>query len=388
MQRRTFLATALATLALSSSLSGIAAARSTPNKTRWQVRASEGFDALAFLGPLAGNELYTRYYGAEATAFASRLPEAARNDIVKLSAEATSDGYGLLGPNLSVLLSTDGNDATVDSVIAAIKARDQRILPKYMKSPYWDEKDWGWFDRMAPRLEVIFSAMRDAGFAAFRAEHTGDLSVRVADVQRSLNSFDVITWQEKLTGRTFEPTIEIVLLQFSKPHGIKVQGQTFLQATDYDVALTVRIAAHEMLHPPVPMQGEAALAALKVLERDALMMKIVREHDPRWGYTTLEGVLNEDLTEALDQLISEALGVGRNPADRWREADDGMHVLAAGLYGLLRQDRWVDTGGSIEAWLAEATRKGRLAPKVLHPVASRVLERPVDKLWPLQATTK
>jgi hypothetical protein len=132
------------------------------------------------------------------------------------------------------------------------------------------------------------------------------------------------------------------------------------------------------------MDGAAALAALKVLERDTLIMRIVREHDPRWGYTTLEGVLNEDLTEALDQLISEALGVARNPADRWRKQDDGMHVLAAGLYGLLRQDRWVDTGGSIENWLAEATRQGRLAPAVLHPVAARVLERPIDKLWPLE----
>lgn len=366
----------------------MAAAQSASNKTRWQVRASEGFDAIAFLGPLAGAALYTRYYGADAAAFAPRLPEAVRNDIAELTAEANADGFGLLGPNLSVLLSTDGNDATVDSVVSAIQARNERILPRYRASPYWDEKDWGWFERMAPRLEVIFAAMRDAGFSTFRAERAGDLGVRVADMHRSLSSFDVITWQEKLTGRTFEPTIEIVLLQFSKPHGIKVQGQTFLQATDYDVATTVRIAAHEMLHPPVPMQGEAALAALKVLERDALIMKIVREHDPKWGYTTLDGVLNEDLTQALDQLISEALGVARNPADRWRKADDGMHVLAAGLYGLLRQDRWVETGGSIETWLAEATRKGRLVPKVLHPIASRVLERPVDKLWPLQTPAR
>jgi hypothetical protein len=58
------------------------------------------------------------------------------------------------------------------------------------------------------------------------------------------------------------------------------------------------------------------------------------------------------------------------------------------LYGLLRKDRWVETGGSIETWLAEATRRGRLAPASLHPVAARVLERPVDKLWPLQTTTK
>jgi hypothetical protein len=390
MQRRIFLGSALATIASSTVLGRLAAAQANvTNKTRWKVRASEGFDALAFLGPLSGAELYTRYYGADAAAFAPRLPEAIRKDIVKLASDANTDGFGLLGPNLSLLFSTNGNDATLDTLLAALRARDERVLPSYEASQYWDEKDWNWLDENAPRLEAILTAMRDAGFAAFRVERAGsDLGTRVADVQRSLSSFDVILWQEKLTGRTFDPTIEIVLLQFSKPHGIKVQGQTFLQATDYDVATTVRIAAHEMLHPPVPMQGPVALAALKVLERDDLIMRIVREHDPRWGYTTLEGVLNEDLCEALDQLISEALGVARNPADRWRKQDDGMHVLAAGLYGLLRQDRWVETGGSIEAWLADATRRGRLAPAVLHPIAARVLERPVDKLWPLQTTTK
>ena len=389
MQRRTFLASALATIATTSALGRVAFAQSPPNKTRWKVRTSEGFDALAFLGPLSGTELYTRYYGADATAFAARLPEAIRNDIAKLTSDANQDGFGLLGPNLSVLFSANGNDATIGTLLSALKARNERILPSYKASQYWNEADWKWFDKSAPRLEAILTAMRDADFAAFRAERAGaEITTRVNDVQRSLSSFDVITWQEKLTGRTFDPTIEIVLLQFSKPHGIKVQGQTFLQATDYDVALTVRIAAHEMLHPPVPMNGAAALAALAVLERDELITRIVRDHDPRWGYTTLDGLLNEDLTEALDQLISEALGVARNPADRWRKADDGMHVLAAGLYGLLRQDRWVDTGGSIEAWLAEAVRQGRLKPAVLHPIAARVLERPVDKLWPLQPATK
>lgn len=385
MQRRTFLATALATLAASTVLGRTVAAQSNgTNKTRWKVRASEGFDALAFLGPLSGAELYTRYYAADAAAFGSRLSEEIRNDIARLSSEASEGDFGLLGPTLSLLFS-NGNDATLESVLMALKARDERILPSFKASQYWDEKQWSWFDKAAPRLEAVFTAMRDAGFAAFRAERTGsDLNTRIADVQRSLNGFDVITWHEKLTGRTFDPTIEIVLLQFSKPHGIKVQGQTFLQAADYDVPTTVRIAAHEMLHPPVPMTGPAALAALKVLEKDALITRIVREHDPRWGYTTLDGLLDEDLTEALDQLISEALGVARNPADRWRKADDGMHVLAAGLYGLLRQDRWVETGGSIDTWLAEATRRGRLAPANLHPVASRVLERPVDKLWPLE----
>ena len=386
MHRRSLLNAALLTLAAPRVLFSAAAAETTvANRTRWKVRTSEGFDAIAFLGPLSGTKLYMDYYGQDAAVFAPRLPEPVRTDILQLWSEATAAGFGLLGPRLAVLFSANGNDATIDTMLTALKAREERIRPTYRASPYWNDKDWNWFNDAAPRLVTIFTAMRDAGFASFRAERVGaGLDARVAEVQRALSGFDVITWQEKLTGRTFDPTIEIVLLQFSKPHGIKVQGQTFLQATDYDTATTVRIAAHEMLHPPVPMDGPAAKAALAVLARDPLMSRIVRDHDPRWGYNSLEGVLNEDLVQALDQLISEALGVARNPADRWRKSDDGMHVLAAAFYGMLRKDRWVETGGSIEAWLADAVRRGRLAPGALHPVAARVLERPPDKLWPLQ----
>lgn len=381
---------ALATLAGATPLRhAIAASAATPNKTQWKVRASEGFDALAFLGPLSGTPLYTKYYGEDAAAFATRLPKAIAAGIPNLWNAARTDGFGLLGPNLSVIFSANGNDASIDALLSALEGREERLLPSYRASQDWKESNWNWFDKAAPRLQAIFTAMRDAGFAAFREERAGaDLATRIAEVQNSLQSFDVIAWHEKVTGRSFDPTIEIVLLQFSKPHGIKVQGQMFLQSRDYDVTTTVRIAAHEMLHPPVAMDGPAATAALAVLKQDVLLTKIVRDHDPSFGYTTLDGVLNEDLAQALDQLISEALGVGRNPADRWRKQDDGMHVLAAGFYGMFRDDKWIETGGSLETWLADAVRRGRLAPAVLHPIAARVLERPVNKLWPLQSTPR
>lgn len=251
---------------------------------------------------------------------------------------------------------------------------------------YWNEGDWNWFVGKAPDIRKVFEAMRTAGFAAFRLERSGGaLEAGLQRLRTSLPAFDVISVEEKLTGRRFEPRIDITALHFSKPHGIKVRGQRFLQSHEYNVANTVRIAAHELLHPPVPMDGPAAAAALEVLARDRLISRIVSEHDPRWGYTTLEGMLNEDLCQALDQMVSEALGVARNPADRWRLSDDGIHVLAAGIYGLLRQDRWSREGGSIEAWLLAAAQGGRLAPEALHSAAARVLERPVDRLWPLTA---
>jgi hypothetical protein len=384
MQRRALLSMPLMVPAACALFTGPSRAQGRPNRTRWKVRTSEGFDAIAFLGPLSGTTLYLGYYGEDAAAFSPRLPEAVRADAVQLWRDATQDGFGLLGPNLQLLFSAPGHDATIDTLLAALRSRQTSILPGYQASRYWSASDWAWFDRAAPRIDAIFSALRDAGFAAFRQQRIGnELERRVAELGRALAGFDVIRWQEKLTGRSFDPQIEVVLLQFSKPHGIKVQGQTFLQAADYDSATTVRIAAHEMLHPPVPMDGPAARAALAVFERDPLVMKIVREHDPRWGYTTLKGLLEEDLVQALDQLISEALGVARNPAERWRQSDDGMHVIAAGLYGLLRQDRWAERGGSIEQWLAQAVHRGRLAPAAFHPVAARVLERPGAALWPL-----
>lgn len=361
-----------------------ARAQTPAPRTRWKLRGSEGADAIAFLGPLSGTPLYLEFYAEDAAAFAPRLPEAVRQDLARLWAQAQEDGFGLLGPNLQLLLCTQGHDASLSSLLEALRQRESALLPGYRASRYWNASDWAWFERAAPRLERIFDALQAAGFAAFRAERAGDaLERRITEQARALAGFDVVAWQEKLTGRRFEAEIEIVLLQFAKPHGIKVQGQTFLQSADYDTATTVRIAAHEMLHPPVPMDGSAARAALAVLERDPLIMKIVREHDPRWGYTTLKGLLDEDLAQALDQLISEALGVGRNPADRWRKADEGMHVIAAGLYGLLRQDRWSETGGAIEPWLAQAAAAGRLDPAHFHPVAARVLERPLNALWPL-----
>jgi AraC-like DNA-binding protein len=391
MDRRTLLSAALAApfagaFAATTSPARAQTPNRPPNRTDWRVEGSEGQDAIAFLGPLSGRELYTRYYAADVEAFGRRLPDAVRSAVPALWAAAETDGVGLLSPNLALILSHADSDATLDDVIAALGDPEARIGPAFRAGTYWNESDWGWFAARAPDLRRVLEAMRTAGFAAFRQERGGAaLESGLLRLRSSLPSFDIIRVEEKLTGRTFDPRIDITLLQFSKPHGIKVRGQRFLQAADYDVANTVRIAAHELLHPPVPMEGPAALAALEVLGRDPLIPRIATEHDPRWGYTTLDGLLNEDLCQALDQMVSEELGVARNPADRWRRSDDGIHVLAAGLYGLLRQDRWGREGGSIEAWLLAAARGGRLAPEVLHPVAARVLERPVDRLWPLAA---
>ena len=385
MHRRSVLAGSLALLASRSVRALGASNAGTPGRrTRWAVRTSEGLDAVSFLGPLSGRPLYTEPYEKELATFGPRLPADVRADVPKLWEEAEKGGVGLLAPALDVIFSSDHNGDNLDAVLAGLGAPELKLLPAYRASPYWEQETWDWVLKSRPRLIGVFRGLSTAGFVRFRQERAGKaLAERVKGVQRDLEGFDVIKLQERLTGRTFDPTVNIVLLLFCKPHGIKVQGQTFLQAYDYDIPTTVRIAAHEMLHPPVPLDGPAARTALGVLSKDTLITRIVKEHDPRWGYTTLDGLLNEDLCQALDQLISEALGVGRNPADRWRKSDDGIHVLAAAFYGYLREDHWVERGGNLETWLSQAVSGGRLDPERLNATAARVLERPVTALWPL-----
>ena len=389
MNRRELLTTIAASTCFAScpvmartSLSG-----APPNATQWRVRTSEGFDAIAFLGPLSGQPLYQQYYAADVATFAPHIPESIRTDLSVLWRSASDEGFGLLGPNLQVIFSGSTHDLSLHRLLTAIQNKDASLLPSYRVSRYWSETDWRWFSQAAPRVEAIFASLIASGFEKFWRKRSSSISTRTIEVQQSLEPYDVISWQRKLTGRNFDPAIDVVLLQFAKPHGIKVQGQTFLQSADYDTATTVRIAAHEMMHPPFDPAGSAAQAAIAVFREDPLVSRILRDHDPKWGYTTVEGLLDEDLVEALDQLISEILGVARDPAERWTKNDDGIHVIAAGLYSLLRDDGWAERGGSIERWLERAAHAGRLKPPSFHQSIASVLKRPTDNLWPVHAAS-
>ena len=343
---------------------------------------SEGLDAIAFLGPLSGTRMYRSIHAEALAAFAPRLGVSVLADIAALGRSTIAAGMGLLSPSLAYVLSGATDNSSIDAVIDNLEGRNARLEAPLRGTPYWSEAAWSWFDATAPRLITVLAAMRDAGFSAFWAERTPDIDVRRRRLQQAVAGHDVIGVQERLTGRSFAPAIEVVLLQFVAPHGIKVQGQRFLQSIDYGTEPTVRNAAHELLHPPFDMSGPAAAAALAVLDLDPLITRIVAEHDPMWGYHTLPALLEEDIVQALDQIISEALGVANKPSARWNAADDGIHVLAAGLYGLLTVDGWAETGGNIEAWLAAAATDGRLESSSLHAAAARVLQKSPDRLWP------
>ena len=383
MTRREFLAAGCATSVVALARPAAAQIR----RTQWTVRGSEGFDALSFLGPLSGDPFYLRFYEPAVAEFAPRLPAAAMESIRALKQRAAAANI-LLSPFLDVRFSA-GPDAAIGDLIHSLDQAETILRPPFEASPYWSagsEESWRQFIAAAPVLRSILFAMRDAGFAPFRAAlFEPKAAVVFPRLRARLDGFDVVAEVERFTGRVLEPQVEVVLLEFCKPHGIKVIGQKFLSAIDWQDEIVIRTAGHELLHPPVDMEGAAASSALAVLRRDELLRRVVAEHNPAFGYNTIEGLLDEDLAEALDQIIAERLGVARDPAERWNSNDDGMHILAAAFYGLMRRTGFAESGGDLERWLAQAALGGWLAPTLLHGMAARVLGRPADRLWPAPA---
>jgi hypothetical protein len=229
----------------------------------------------------------------------------------------------------------------------------------------------------------MLEALRNAGFRQFRNRLISPQgAAKLPVLRQKLIGFDVIRWAEFYTGRAFDPTIEVILMHFNKPHGIKIIGQRYLTGLAYRDDTTIQTAAHEVLHPPVPMDCEAARTAMEIFEKDAVLRRILAERDKSFGYGSIQGLFDEGLVKTLDQLISEQLGVADNPRKRWRTQDGGMHVLAAAFYGLMKQDGFATTGGNLEQWLLRKAADGSLNPPRLHAAAAEVLGYRADRLWP------
>lgn len=384
MIRRQFLRTSAAAAALGAC--GFAApvfAAAPAIRTRWKVTTSEGFDALCFLGPLSGDPFYADIYSRALAAFRPKLSAGTLDAIAKLFAASRAQG-GLLGPDLCLFFS-GGPTQTIEDLIATCDAAETVLKPPYAASAYWDQDAWNAFMQMRGMLGDILRAMKVADFSGFRHQRIDERAARrIPQLTARLAAMDTIAQQEKLLGRTFaDPSIEIDLLHFSQPHGMRIQGQRFLTFVDYPDEIVIRNADHELMHPPFDRNSDEMKAVFAVLAQDGLLARIVKEHDPKFGYNSLNGLIDEDTVQALEQIINEKLAVSEAPAVRWKQSDDGMHVFAAGLYGLLTAEGYDKTGGNIQHWLYAAAGSGKLAPASLHAAAARVLKRDVKHLWPL-----
>lgn len=348
--------------------------------TDWRTRPSEGFDALCALNLLSGDPYYLEKYPEEAKSFAAPRYAAARRAAGRLKAVIKDENGGIVSAFLTLVFS-GGPDSTLAAVLGSARA-PARLKSSLLKSPFWSEDSWRRFERVRPDVIEALDSMRRAGFgkdwAALMSQGApgGPDSLR-ADLAR----YDVLGEQSRLVGHELqEGRIEVILLHFSRPHGIRIQGGRFLTNIGYPASVVLRNAAHEPLHPPFDANNPKVAKTVAEFSKDSLIVRIVRDHNPSFGYTTVPGYVEEDAVQALEQVVSERLGFAQPARDRWGQGDDGMHVLAAALYDLIRETGFAERGGRFETWFTDMVAAGRLSPGEVDRRARTVLgDEAVDR---------
>lgn len=370
---------ALAVLALSAA--GEAQTPQDTAETEWVVAPSPGLDAILFVGALSGDRLQADIHAEAIAEMTARLSPEARAALERLD-RGMREAQGLLtGPVMANYLSA-GPTGTIAEVIATARHPETSLWPRLERTPGWEAEEAERVFALMPDMILVLEGLEAAGFSDwYTARCGGPIEAAVEDMQSRLAPYDIIPLQERLVGRNLEPRIEIDLMCFAKPYGISVYGQRFLAQYDYDAETQLRVAAHEIFHPPFDLEDEALFARLEALEADPWIRSIVENHDPAFGYNSFSGVVNEDSTQALDQIVSEQLGVARDPVDRWRRADGGMHMLAAALYHAMKEDGFDRRGGRYEDWLKFALDRGLLTPQEVRRRAAEIVGEDSVRHW-------
>lgn len=348
---------------------------------RWDVDSSIGIDAVLLIGAAAGDVLQAEHYPGEICWARERLPSEA---LETLDRQLRVEQGHLIGPTLAYVFSA-GPTGTLSDVIDSAQNPAERLLPELLMSPSWTDDGAPSTERMLellPTVVQLLAELESIGFAEWWTENFVPLIERgIVRNREALEPYDVIAEQERLLGRELDPLISVTVAYFARPYGIRVVGQRLIAPHDYDPSVQLRIAAHEIFHPPFDLSDTRMWQRLEELRTDPWMTAIVRDHDPKFGYNSFKGLVNEDSTQALDQVVSDRLGLARDPGQRWSTDDDGMHLLAAAIYHAMEEDGFDRTGGVYGEWLAGALDRGLLTPTEVRCRATAIVGANVVESW-------
>jgi hypothetical protein len=341
----------------------------------WVIRPSLWFDAVCLVPLLADMPFYTSRHSGDTRTWRERFESAAgpeaRDAVSVLRREVAERAAKPLPAFLALWTSpaaaAPGTAAeSLDGLVAAVA--DPELLATAMRetSPHWNEDDDALFRSVRPALLAVLEGLQAAGLARWWTEHAEDgLRRRCGELREAFAGYDLVPLVERHTGMAFDArAVELCVLRWAAPHGIRVTGTRFLTDVRYNADTVLNIAVHELLHPPWP-DGHPVKERLAALAADPFLAARFAGRDPVAGYNTWASYAEEDAAQALDQFLNTRLGRNTrgDPATRWTKADGGMHVLALLLHDTLRRGGFGAAGVSYADFLAGALADGGAWPR-------------------------
>src|SRR3984885_7662416 len=243
-------------------------------ESKWVIHPSLWFDAVCLIPLLAGMPFYTSRHEHDARwwqeQFASIAGPQARDGVSVLHDEIADRAAKPLPAFLALWTSpaaspAGGAAAGLDGLITAVADPELLVSAMRDESRHWNEADDRLFRSVRPALLAVLEGLRTAGLADWWTEHAADdLGRRCGELSESFAAYDLVPLVEKHTGVSFDArAVELCVLRWAAPHGIRVTGTRFLTDIRYDADLVLNIAVHELLH----RRGRRTIRSRAVLMR-------------------------------------------------------------------------------------------------------------------------
>jgi hypothetical protein len=299
--------------------------------TQLLIERSYVLDLLNFVSVMTGDEFYTSRHELAYETWRQRLSESARRT---LAAAVADYGSGMIGPVLSLLASAVPEFEVLP--VPELLANTDRVHRHFAATPYYDAGSWA---EMAILCGTVSDVVRELEELGFRNYWETERLPLIQEAEVRLTSHLQVTGRHLGEGiaallgpGAFDEREDITLFlcSFAAPHGIKICGKRFISDVRYDPQTTLRIAAHEMFHPPYKVaEVDAELQALinTPLFRDAFSTK-----DPQFGYDSELGFLEENVVEAASLVVCKRQRIVPDPVGYLAAREGGVYKVGVVLF--------------------------------------------------------
>ena len=330
--------------------------------TNWKIEPSFKYDALCFINILTGDPFYLKYYQKEYDKFKPLIIPEAKASLKNIK-ETLKDKNGRIVSAYLCLYFSAVEDSTLDQMLSTLDDT-RKLKTNFERTPYHDEESWKLFMSVNGDLKVVFKFLKAINFDDYwRKNILPIVQKKIDEVKPDLPKYNVIKEDEEFLGfKLPSDEITVYMLYYSQPHGIKITGTRFLTDVAWPFKIVIRTAVHEMMHPPYDVNHNKKLSdAIESLRRDDFLMDKVKNHNPSFGYNTLEGLVEEDCVQALDEMINEKFGIAWDAHERWKINDDGIHVFAVALYQVMKEENYNSKHEVFADFLVRMIDSGKLA---------------------------
>lgn len=332
--------------------------------THWRVTSSLKLDAATLIGPLSGEQFYADNYELELRYFSPKMTTDVRHAIRQImDARRNVGGTPAPGWVANVISAWPGEDLTsFEGALADPISLEERLK----ESSFYSPKSWQAWMSIRPHLRTYVSWLRSIDFQAYWQKWIlPETDSKAKDAQKYLSKFDVVTEVERVLGRTMnQRDLTVYVLYFNRPQGLRMTGSRYVTNVNWSLQTTARIAGHELLHPPyLGAQGRELAALFGQLKADPYLMALLRNRNPIEGYNVFDSYVSENIVQALDQIVSERLGIAEDPVKRWQRPVQGtQQVLSTSLYSLMIEQNFKAGNETAYEFFTRILTDGSLKP--------------------------